>query len=221
MLDVKCPSMGFSSVLNDISSSAIFVSSAVSFCFAFPFHFSLSLYPFALFFPFQLLFFFFAVSCHMSLASAIIAFILVVFIAFASPVSLHLTNVAPSTGVCLSADARSESSWIRLGVRNISLRSYVLIAVFAIKAIVPVLPSLIISLYFIFLPQYTYEGVGLDAAFWIRVVRIFCIPHIRFDKATPTLGKRVRNNCLEANVREMEVGIWEFIHMITKSLQCV
>src|ERR1700676_3607174 len=131
----------------------------------------------------------FAVSCHMSLASAIIAFILVAFIAFASPVSLHLTNVPPSAGVCLSADARSESSWIRLGVRNISLRSYVLIADFAIKAIVPVLLSLIISLYFIFLLQYTYEGVGLDAAFWIRVVRIFRIPHIRFDKATPTLGK--------------------------------
>src|SRR6202050_1119464 len=163
----------------------------------------------------------FTVSCHMSLASAIIAFILVVFIAFASPVSLHLTNVAPSAGICLSADTKSESSWIRLGICNISLRSYVLIAVFAIKAIVPILPSLIISLYFIFLPQYTYEGVGLDAAFWIRVVRIFCIPHIRFDKATPTLGKRVRNNCLEVNVREMEVGIWEFIHMITKSLQCV
>src|ERR1700679_3280833 len=161
----------------------------------------------------------FAVSCHMSLASAIIAFILVVFIAFASPVSLHLTNVAPSAGVCLSA--RSESSWIRLGVRNISLRSYILIADFAIKAIVPVLPSLIVSLYFIFLPQYTYEGVGLDAAFRIRVIRIFRIPHIRFDKATPTPGKRVRNNCLEANVREMEVGIWEFIHTVTKSLQCV
>src|ERR1700674_5633234 len=85
----------------------------------------------------------FTVSCHMSLASAIIAFILVVFITFASPVSLHLTNVAPSAGVCLSADARSESSWIRLGVCNISLRSYFLIADFAIKAIVPVLPSLI------------------------------------------------------------------------------
>src|ERR1700677_4051789 len=131
----------------------------------------------------------FTVSCHMSLASAIIAFILVAFITFASPVSLHLTNVAPSVGVCLSTDARSESSWIRLGVRNISLGSYVLIADFAIKAIVPVLPSLIVSLYFIFLPQYTYEGVGLDAAFWIRVVRIFRIPHIRFDKAMPTLGK--------------------------------
>src|ERR1700683_4862585 len=45
-------------VLNDISSSTIFVSSSATFCFAFPFHFSLSLYPFALFFPFQLLFFF-------------------------------------------------------------------------------------------------------------------------------------------------------------------
>src|ERR1700683_5204655 len=131
----------------------------------------------------------FPVSCHMSLASAIIAFILVAFITFASPVSLHLTNVAPSAGVCLSADARSESSWICLGVRNISLRSYVLIADFAIKAIVPVLPSLIVSLYFIFLPQYTYEGVGLDAAFRIRVIRIFRIPHIRFNKATPTPGK--------------------------------
>src|ERR1700683_1456425 len=53
----------------------------------------------------------FAVSCHMSLVSAIIAFILVAFIAFSSPVSLHLTNVAPSAGVCLSTDARSESSW--------------------------------------------------------------------------------------------------------------
>src|ERR1700683_2890416 len=157
----------------------------------------------------------------MSLATAIIAFILVVFIALASPVSFHLTNVAPSTGICLSADMRSESSWICLGVRNISLRSYVLIAVFAIKAIVPILPSLIISLYFIFLPQYTYEGVGLDAAFRIRVVRIFRIPHIRFDKATPTPGKRVQNNCLEVNVREMEVGIWEFIHTVTKSLLCV
>src|SRR6202521_4687009 len=81
----------------------------------------------------------FKVSCHMSLASAIIAFIQVAFIAFASPVSLHLTNVAPSAGICLSPDTRSESSWIRLGVRNISLRSYVLIAVFAIEAIVPVL----------------------------------------------------------------------------------
>ena len=97
----------------------------------------------------------------------------------------------------------------------------VLIAVFAIEAIVPVLPSLIISLYFIFLPQYTYEGVGLDAAFWIRVVRIFRIPHVWFDKASPTPGKRVQNYCLEVNVREMEVGIWEFIHTVTKSLQCV
>src|ERR1700683_3391695 len=131
----------------------------------------------------------FTVSCHMSLASAIIAFILVAFIAFASPVSLHITNVAPSAGVCLSADARSESSWICLGVHNISLRSYVLIADFAIKAIVPVLLSFIVSLYFIFLLQYTYEGVGCDAAFRIRVVRIFRIPHIRFDKATPTPGK--------------------------------
>src|ERR1700683_4471352 len=51
-----------------------------------------------------------AVSCHMSLTSAIIAFILVAFIAFASPVSLHLTNVAPSAGICLSTDTRSERS---------------------------------------------------------------------------------------------------------------
>src|SRR6202453_2107234 len=163
----------------------------------------------------------FAVPCHMSLMAAIVAFILVAFIALASPVSFHLTNVAPSVGICLSADMRSESSWIRLGVRNISLRSYGLIAAFAIKTIVPVLPPLIISLYFIFLPQYTYKGVGLDVAFRIRVVRIFSIPHVRFDKASPTPGKRVRNNCFEVNIREMEVGIWELVHMVTKSLQCV
>src|SRR6202050_3514919 len=133
----------------------------------------------------------FAVPCHMSLAAAIITFILVVFIAFASPVSLHLTNVAPSAGICLSADIRSESFWIRLGIRNISLRSCDLVAAFAIKTIVPVLPPLIISLYFIFLPQYTYKGVRLDAAFRIRVVRIFRIPHVQFDEAMPTPGKRV------------------------------
>src|ERR1700722_18579843 len=57
MFDTSPPSAGFSSITNVISSSARFVSSAISFCFAFPFHFSLSLYPFALFFPFQLPFF--------------------------------------------------------------------------------------------------------------------------------------------------------------------
>src|ERR1700677_4239600 len=154
----------------------------------------------------------FAVPCQMSLVTAIIAFILVAFIALASPVSFHLTNVAPSTGICLSTDMRSKSSWICLGVRNIGLGPYGLIAAFAIKTIVPVLPLLIIPLYFIFLTQYTYKGVRLDVAFRIRVVRIFSIPHVQFDKASPTLGKRVRNNCFEANVRELEVGIWEFIH---------
>src|ERR1700683_5247952 len=59
----------------------------------------------------------FAVPCHMSLMAAIVAFILVAFIALASPMSLHLTNVAPSTGICLSADTRSESFWICLGIR--------------------------------------------------------------------------------------------------------
>src|SRR6202167_4553754 len=163
----------------------------------------------------------FTVPCHMSLAATIVAFILVVFIALASPVSFHLANVAPSAGICLSADTRTESSWICLGACNISLRPYGLVAAFAIKTIVPVLPPLIISLYFIFLPQYTYKGVGLDAAFRIRVIRIFSIPHVRFDKASPTPGKQVQNNCFEANVRGMEVGVWELIHMVTKSLQCV
>ena len=137
----------------------------------------------------------------MSLVAAIIAFILLAFIALAGPVSFHLTNVAPSVEICLSTDMRSESSWIHLGVRNFGLGPSGLIVTFAIKAIVPVLPLLIILLYFIFLMQYTYEGVGLDAAFWIRVVRIFSIPHAQFDKASPTPGKRVRNNCLEANIR--------------------
>src|ERR1700691_1448533 len=155
------------------------------------------------------------VLCHMSLAAAIVAFVLVAFIALASPVSFHLTNVAPSAGICLSTDTRFESSWICLGIRNISLRSYGLIAAFAIKTIVSVLPPLVISLYFVFLPQYTYKGVGLDAAFRIRVVRIFSIPHVRFDKASPTSGKRVRDYCFEANVQEMEVGIWELIHTVT------
>src|ERR1700677_1334780 len=122
----------------------------------------------------------FAVPCQMSLATTSIAFILVVFIALASPVSFHLTNVAPSTGIYLSADTRSESSWICLGVRNIGLGPYGLIAAFAIKTIVPVLPPLIIPLYFIFLMQYTYKGVGLDAVFWIRVVCIFSIPHVSY-----------------------------------------
>src|ERR1700683_5595039 len=63
----------------------------------------------------------FTVPCHMSLAATIVAFILVVFIALASPVSFHLTNVTPSAGICLSADTRSESCWICLGVRNIGL----------------------------------------------------------------------------------------------------
>jgi hypothetical protein len=125
----------------------------------------------------------------MSLVAAIIAFILLAFLALAGLVSFYLTNVAPSTGICLSADMRSESSWIRLGVCNIGLGPSGLIVAFAIKAIVPVLPLLIILLYFIFLTQYTYEGVGLDAAFRIRVIRIFSIPHVRFDKALPTPGK--------------------------------
>src|SRR6266853_2017165 len=129
----------------------------------------------------------------MSLAAAILAFILMAFIALASPVSFHLTNVAPSTGICLSANMRSKSSWICLGVRNIGLGPCGLIATFAIKTIVPVLPPLIIPLYFIFLTQYTYKGVGLDAAFRIRVIRIFSIPHIRFNKASPTPGKRVQD----------------------------
>src|SRR6267154_4718937 len=157
----------------------------------------------------------FAVPCQMSLTATIIAFILVAFIAFASPVSFHLTNVAPSTGICLSADTRSESSWICLGIHNIGLGPCGLIATFAIKTIVPVLPPLIIPLYFIFFTQYTYKGVGLDAAFRIRVIRIFSIPHVRFYKALPTPGKRVRDNCFEANIWEMEVGIWELIHMVT------
>jgi hypothetical protein len=127
----------------------------------------------------------------MSLTAAILAFILVVFIALASPVSFHLTNVAPSVGICLSADTRFESSWICLGIRKIGLRPYGLITALAIKSVVPVLPLLIISLYFVFLPQYTYKGVGLDAAFRIWIVRIFGIPHIRFDEALPTPGKRV------------------------------
>src|SRR6202050_2965494 len=90
----------------------------------------------------------FAIPCQMSLVTAIVAFILVALIALASPVSFHLTNVAPSAGISLSADTRSESSWICLGVRNIGLGPYGLIAAFAIEAIVPVLPSLIIPLYF-------------------------------------------------------------------------
>jgi hypothetical protein len=106
-------------------------------------------------------------------------------------VSFHLTNVAPSAGIYLSADMRSESSWICLGVCNIGLGPCGLVATFAIKAIVPVLPLLIIPLYVIFLMQYTYKGVGLDVAFRIRVVRIFSIPHVWFDKASPTPGKRV------------------------------
>src|SRR6202044_2857313 len=126
------------------------------------------------------------VLCHMSLTAAILAFILVVFIALASPVSFHLTNVAPSAGICLSADTRFESSWICLGVRKIGLRPYGLIAAFAIKSIVSVLLLLIISLYFVFFLQYTYKGIGLDAAFRIRVVCMFSIPHVRFDKASPT-----------------------------------
>src|ERR1700685_3246538 len=131
------------------------------------------------------------VLCHMSLAAAVIAFILVVFIALAGPVSFHLTNIAPSAGICLSAETRFESPWICLGVRKIGLRPYGLIAALAIKSIVSVLLLLVISLYFVFLLQYTYKGVGLNAAFQIRIIRIFGIPHIRFDKASPTLGKRV------------------------------
>src|SRR5882762_1239731 len=137
----------------------------------------------------------------MSLTAAIIAFILLAFPALAGPVAFHLTNVAPSTGIGLSADTRSESSWIRLGVRNISLGPSSLVVALAIKAIGPVLPLLIILLYFIFLTQYAYEGVGLDAAFWIRVIHIFSVPHVQFNKASPTPGKRVLNNCLEANIR--------------------
>src|ERR1700734_2965633 len=131
------------------------------------------------------------VLCHMSLVAAIVAFILVVFIAFASPVSFHLTNIAPSVGICLSTDMRFESPWICLGVRKIGLRPYGLIAAFAIKSVVSILPLLVISLYFVFLPQYTYKGVGLDAVFQIWIVRIFGIPHIRFNKTSPTPGKRV------------------------------
>ena len=171
----------------------------------------------------------FAVPCQMSLMTTIIALILVVFIALilvvfialASPVSFHLTNVAPSMGICLSTDTRSESSWICLGVYNIGLGPYGLIVAFTIKTIVPILPPLVIPLYFIFLMQYTYKGGGLDTVFWIWAVHIFSIPHIRFNKASPTLGKQVRDNCFEVNVQEMEVGIWELIHTVTKSLQCV
>src|ERR1700691_3792486 len=77
------------------------------------------------------------VLCHMSLVAAVIAFILVAFIALTSPVSLHLTNVAPSAGICLSVDTRFKSPWICLGIRKIGLRSYTLITAFAIKSIVP------------------------------------------------------------------------------------
>src|ERR1700735_18746 len=132
------------------------------------------------------------VLCHMSLAAAVIAFILVVFIALAGPVSFHLANVAPSMGICLSADTRFESPWICLGVRKIGLSPYGLIAALAIKSIVSVLPLLIISLYFVFLPQYTYKGVGLDAVFRIRIVRIFGIPHIRFDKLRQLRGSEFK-----------------------------
>src|ERR1700735_5315103 len=130
-----------------------------------------------------------AVLCHMSLAAAVIAFILVAFITLAGPVSFHLTNIAPSAGICLSAKTRFESPWICLGVRKIGLRSYDSIPPFAIKSVFSVLPLLVISLYFVFLPQYTYKGVGLDAAFRIWIVRIFGVPHIRFDKASPGPGK--------------------------------
>ena len=122
----------------------------------------------------------------MSLAAAIIAFILSALIALAGPVSLHLANIAPSAGVHLSADTRSETPRVCLGVRNIGLRSGGLIAAFAINSIVSLL---IILLDFIFFAQYTYEGVGLDVAFWIRIVRIFGISHVRFDKASPTPRK--------------------------------
>src|ERR1700735_2940236 len=49
------------------------------------------------------------VLCHMSLTAAVIAFILVAFIALAGPVSFHLTNIAPSAGICLSTETRFES----------------------------------------------------------------------------------------------------------------
>src|SRR5882762_6322482 len=80
----------------------------------------------------------------MSLAATIIAFILLAFPALARPVPFHLTNVAPSSGIYLSADTRSESSWIHLGVHNIGLGPSSMIVAFAVKAIGPVLPLLII-----------------------------------------------------------------------------
>src|SRR6202046_4517144 len=49
------------------------------------------------------------VLCHVSLAATVIAFILVAFIALAGPVSFHLANIAPSAGICLSAETRFES----------------------------------------------------------------------------------------------------------------
>ena len=126
----------------------------------------------------------------MSLAAAIVAFVLVAFIALASPVSFHLTNVAPSAGICLSADTRFESSWICLGIHNISLRPYGLVAAFAVKTIVSVLPPLVISLYFIFLPQYTYKGVGLDAVFRIRSFAFLAFPMYGSTKLRQLRGSK-------------------------------
>src|ERR1700690_2071785 len=131
------------------------------------------------------------VLCHVSLVATVIAFILVAFIALAGPVSFHLANIAPSAGICLSTDTRFESPRVRLGIRKIGLSPYDFITALAIKSVVPVLSLLVISLYFVFLPQYTYKGVRLDAAFRIWIVRIFGIPHIRFDEASQTPGKRV------------------------------
>src|ERR1700728_783040 len=64
------------------------------------------------------------VLCHMSLMATVITFILVAFIALAGPVSFHLANIAPSTGICLSAETRFESPWICLGIRKIGLGPY-------------------------------------------------------------------------------------------------
>src|SRR6202042_1723908 len=161
----------------------------ILFCLPFPFLSLLISLPFILSLPAIILLS--TVLCHMSLTAAVIAFILVAFIALAGPVSFHLTNVTPSAGICLSAETRFESPWVCLGVRKIGLSPYGLITALAIKSVVPVLSFLVISLYFVFLPQYTYKCVRLDAAFRIWIVRIFGIPHIRFDEASPTPGKRV------------------------------
>jgi len=109
-----------------------------------------------------------------TLATTIVTPVLVAFVAnLLVQCPFMLQNVTPSTRISLPADARSETSRVILVVRNVGLGSYILNYCFATGVAILVLPSVILLLYFIFLMQYPMNVSGLNAVFWIWIIRIF------------------------------------------------